>query len=69
MRQLLLARQMLIAIAAYAHVVRPAYLELHEGAAGEFRVLWKAPMRGEMRLALGPAFRGRTENLGPIATL
>ncbi|MGH8632847.1 MAG: hypothetical protein ACRET7_01800 [Burkholderiales bacterium] len=51
-----------------AHELRPAYLELREGSAGEFRVLWKTPMREEMRLALAPEFSGRIEELTPVAT-
>jgi hydrogenase/urease accessory protein HupE len=51
-----------------AHELRPAYLDVHEEKPGAFRVLWKTPMRGEMRLALSPAFSGRTENLTPVAT-
>lgn len=51
-----------------AHEVRPAYLELQEDKAGEFSVLWKTPMRGEMRLALEPEFSGRLENVTPLAT-
>jgi len=35
-----------------AHEVRPAYLEMREIGAGRFSVLWKVPMRGEMRLSL-----------------
>jgi hydrogenase/urease accessory protein HupE len=53
---------------ASAHEVRPAYLELHEDAPGVFRVLWKTPMRGEMRLSLSSEFSGGTENLTPVAT-
>jgi hydrogenase/urease accessory protein HupE len=30
-------------------------------------VLWKTPMRGEMRLSLAPEFLGRTERLTPVA--
>jgi hydrogenase/urease accessory protein HupE len=56
------------AAAAAAHEVRPAYLELREGTPGEFTVLWKTPARGEMRLALTPAFSGRTEAVTPVAT-
>jgi hydrogenase/urease accessory protein HupE len=48
--------------------VRPAYLELHEERGGEFRVLWKTPMRGDMRLSLDPQFSGRTEAVTPVAT-
>jgi hydrogenase/urease accessory protein HupE len=68
MRQLLIALLLLVAMPAYAHEVRPAYLELHEDTADTFSVLWKTPMRGEMRLALAPEFSGRTEKLTPIAT-
>jgi len=55
-------------VAAYAHEVRPAYLELREDRPGEFHVLWKTPMRGDLRLALAPEFSGRTANLTPIAS-
>lgn len=47
--------------AAFAHEVRPAYLQLREERPGEFTVLWKVPMQGDMRLALEPQFSGRTE--------
>jgi len=50
----------------YAHAVRPAYLALHETAPDEFNVLWKTPMRGDLRLSLSPAFSGRTQELTPI---
>jgi hydrogenase/urease accessory protein HupE len=51
-----------------AHEVRPAYLEVSEDRPGEFSVLWKTPMLGEMRLALNPVFSGPVEALTPIAT-
>jgi hydrogenase/urease accessory protein HupE len=41
-----------LAVAAVAHEVRPAYLELRETAPDTFDVLWKVPANGEMRLAL-----------------
>jgi hypothetical protein len=50
-----------------AHEVRPSYLELSENRAGEFNVLFKTPMRGDLRLALAPAFSGGAEPLTPIA--
>ena len=68
MRWLLLALLLWVGAPALAHEVRPAYLELHEDKAGEFRVLWKTPMRGELRLALSPAFSGKTQTLTPVAT-
>jgi len=37
-------------------------------ASGEFAVLWKTPMRGEMRLALSVEFSERTEIVGSVAT-
>lgn len=52
----------------FAHEIRPAYLELHEEASGEFHVLWKTPMRGDLRLSLRPEFSGPTENLSPVTT-
>ena len=58
----------LVAAPAAAHELRPAYLELRETTSGEFAVLWKTPMRGEMRLALSVEFSGQTESLGRIAT-
>ncbi|MGR8932973.1 MAG: HupE/UreJ family protein [Gammaproteobacteria bacterium] len=51
------------AVPLFAHELRPAYLEMHEIGSGEFSVLWKTPLRGDMRLALKPEFSGRTENL------
>jgi hydrogenase/urease accessory protein HupE len=42
----------------FGHEVRPAYLELHEERTGEFGVLWKTPMLGDVRLSLNPAFSG-----------
>jgi hydrogenase/urease accessory protein HupE len=54
-------------LAAHAHEVRPAYLELSEDRPGEFSVLWKTPMRGQMRLALDPAFSGPVETVTPVA--
>jgi hypothetical protein len=68
MRRCLFALFLFIALPVFAHEVRPAYLELHEDTANSFRVLWKTPMRGDMRLALAPAFSGKTQALTPIAT-
>ncbi|WP_022947373.1 hypothetical protein [Methylohalobius crimeensis] len=58
----------LAAAPLFGHELRPAYLEMHEEKAGEFRVLWKTPMRGGMRLALSPRFSGEMANLTPIVT-
>jgi hypothetical protein len=59
---------LLLILPSFAHELRPACLELHETQPGEFGVLWKTPMRGELRLSLSPEFSGRTESLTPIAT-
>jgi hydrogenase/urease accessory protein HupE len=68
MRQTIIALLLCITAPVLAHELRPAYLEVHEEHTGEFRVLWKTPMRGEMRLALSPMFSGRTKNLTPVTT-
>lgn len=54
--------------AGFGHEVRPAYLDLREDHPGEFSVLWKTPMRGDLRLALNPTFSGPVEALTPVAT-
>src|SRR5688572_20996147 len=53
-------------LSGHAHEVRPAYLDLSEDQPGEFTVLWKTPMAGELRLALDPAFSGPVEILAPV---
>jgi hydrogenase/urease accessory protein HupE len=55
-------------LVSFAHEVRPAYLELREGQSSEFTVLWKTPMRGNLRLALEPKFSGQMEPLTPVTT-
>lgn len=68
MKWLWLACLLLFGIVGHAHEVRPAYLELREEGAGEFQVLWKTPMRGELRLALSPEFSGQTRILTPVSS-
>jgi hydrogenase/urease accessory protein HupE len=58
---------LLLPLPTHAHEVRPAYLDLREDRPGEFSVLWKTPMLGEMRLALDPVFFGPVEALTPVA--
>lgn len=58
----------LLVLPLRAHEVRPAYLELREATSGEVQVLWKTPMRGEMRLALWPEFSGHMRPLSDVAT-
>ena len=53
---------------AFAHELRPAYLELREEKPGEFSVLWKTPMLGEGRLSLEPEFSGDAEAVTPVTT-
>ena len=50
----------------FAHVVRPAYLELRETPPGIFEVLFKTPMQGDARLALDVSFSGRVERATPV---
>jgi hydrogenase/urease accessory protein HupE len=65
---ILVALAMLLTpLPGHAHEVRPAYLDLSEERTGEFSVLWKTPMLGEMRLMLEPVFSGRVEALTPVA--
>lgn len=66
---LLVAVAMLLgAVASRAHEVRPAYLGLREDRPGEFSILWKTPMVGEMRLVLDPVFTGPVEALTPVVS-
>jgi hypothetical protein len=58
---------LLVPLPGRAHEVRPAYLDLREEEPGEFSVLWKTPMLGEMRLALQPVFSGPVEAVTPVA--
>jgi hydrogenase/urease accessory protein HupE len=52
--------------AAFAHEIRPAYLELREEHPGEFSVLWKTPMLGDTRLSLEPEFSGDAKAATPV---
>ncbi|MFL5025792.1 MAG: HupE/UreJ family protein [Microvirga sp.] len=58
---------LLVPLPGHAHEVRPAYLDLREERTGEFSVLWKTPMLGEMRLMLEPVFSGPVEAVNPVA--
>ena len=63
LRLLALIAALLSPMAVVGHEVRPAYLAIQEDAPGEFTVVWKTPMIGEMRLALDPEISGLTETL------
>ena len=39
---------------AWPHEMRPAYLEIKEVTPATYSILWKVPMRGDMRLQLDP---------------
>jgi hydrogenase/urease accessory protein HupE len=54
--------------ACTAHEVRPSYLELREDRPGEFDVLFKTPMRGQLRLALAATLSGRADAIMPMTT-
>ena len=41
---------------AQAHEVRPGYLELHQTGPETWDVLWKVPARGDLQLAITPAW-------------
>ena len=58
----------LFPIPAFAHELRPAYLELREEKPGVFSVLWKTPMLGNARLALEPEFSGDAKAITPVTT-
>jgi hydrogenase/urease accessory protein HupE len=46
----------LLAGQVQAHEMRPGYLEIKEITPAAYSVLWKVPMRGDMRLQLDPQF-------------
>ena len=46
----------LLAGQTWAHEMRPGYLEIKEITQASYSVLWKVPMRGDMRLQLDPLF-------------
>ena len=64
----LLLFSFLLVFPSFAHEMRPAYLELHEVKPGEFSVLWKTPMLGDMRLSLAPEFSGDAKPATPVTT-
>ena len=68
MRYLVIMLLMLTASPALSHEMRPAYLEFTEQQVGVYNILWKTPMRGDVRLSLMPKFSGRSERTGMIVT-
>jgi hypothetical protein len=53
-RLLLVLAALLFGTAAFAHEVRPAYLEITQTAANQYRILWKQPVVGDRALPLQP---------------
>jgi len=53
---------------AFAHELRPAYLQLREERPGEFSVFWKAQMFGDGKLALEPEFSSDAKAITPVTT-
>lgn len=49
--------------AAFAHEVRPAYLQIREVGADTYDILWKTPAQGQMRLALDVILPGACESV------
>ena len=50
---------------AWAHEMRPGYLEIREITPASYSVLWKVPMRGDMRLSLDPHFPDMCSDMIP----
>ena len=56
----------LLSAPAFAHEVRPAYLQLKEAGPGVFSVLWKQPILQDRRLAIDPLFPDECAAITPI---
>ena len=50
---------------ANGHEVRPGYLDMRQTGPETYQVIWKVPMRGELRLALYLALPDSCESIGP----
>ena len=59
---------LLIAGAADAHEVRPAYLEIRETAPDTYECLWRVPMRGDLRLGLYVRLPEQCKTIMPART-
>lgn len=75
MRRVRLFLLMLLALAgfapaAFAHEIRPAFLEIREIEPASYDILWKTPAQGDMRLALNVILPPNCTNAGePRSTL
>ncbi|WP_237058136.1 HupE/UreJ family protein [Microbulbifer sediminum] len=47
---------LLLSCQAWSHELRPAYLEVQQTAEESFRVTWRVPARGDLRLAINARF-------------
>jgi hydrogenase/urease accessory protein HupE len=58
-----------VAVAAFAHEVRPAYLELRQTNADTYDVLWKVPGRGEdLRFGVYVRLPANCQTIGDLQT-
>jgi hydrogenase/urease accessory protein HupE len=66
---ILLALLGFLAVDAFAHEMRPAYLELHQKNSETYDVLWKVPGRGEdLRFGIYPRFPANCQRVGELRT-
>lgn len=59
MIRLMIFLWLVLASAAHAHEIRPAYLQLNEVAPGSYDLLWKVPANGDRVLDIQPRFDDR----------
>ena len=67
MSRFLLALVLLLGLAtpAWAHEVRPAYLEITERSDGRADILWKQPSKGLLAVAITPRVSGGLTSRAP----
>jgi len=58
----------LLAAAAGAHEIRPAYLQFSEQTPGEFEEIWKQPVSGPTRLPLQPRLPEGCARIGTVSS-
>src|SRR5687767_8448255 len=70
MRMLLSLALAFVMTPAFAHEVRPAFLQIREIEPSTYDVLWKTPAQGDLRLALNVALPSHCRGSGmPRITL
>jgi hydrogenase/urease accessory protein HupE len=67
-RLILLALLLLLPSVAFAHEVRPGFLELREIEPDTYLTTWKVPARGEFHLAIEPAYPEYCRSIGEPIT-